>query len=259
MIEGLVVGLLFAVVAALALQVASAVTTSVDAAAMRDSDEPDAATRTRIQELFWSLAVLAPVAVFVAFAIDGAARLVWDEAQQVWGLVVLLCTAAAAFLAGAVGVVGIIKRERPTYARLRRDLRDRSAVTLSAEDLTGFQSRLDRADELRDRAGRGGLALGIFGLILVLAVGGFLAFVFFVVGSPWAWAFAGGTALHVVAFVVGLRAAAVLRVRTDAVLEAQRDEVVALLERARIPQRGRVPGVRDRVARALAILREKQR
>jgi hypothetical protein len=43
------------------------------------------------------------------------------------------------------------------------------------------------------------------------------------------------------------------------VLEAQRVEVVAMLERARIPQRGSVPGLRDRVTRALAILREKQR
>jgi len=34
---------------------------------------------------------------------------------------------------------------------------------------------------------------------------------------------------------------------------------VALLERARIPQRKNVPGLRDRVARALAILREQQK
>jgi len=39
---------------------------------------------------------------------------------------------------------------------------------------------------------------------------------------------------------------------------AQRAEVVALLERARIPQRKNVPGLRDRVSRALAILREQQ-
>jgi hypothetical protein len=45
----------------------------------------------------------------------------------------------------------------------------------------------------------------------------------------------------------------------DEVLDVQRAEVVALLERARIPQRGSVPGLRDRVSRALKILREQQK
>jgi hypothetical protein len=80
-----------------------------------------------------------------------------------------------------------------------------------------------------------------------------------VTGSLDALFYLGGVVVHVVAFVVALRAGAVHRARLDAVLEAQRDEVVAMLERARIPQRGSVPGLRDRVARALAILREKQR
>jgi hypothetical protein len=65
--------------------------------------------------------------------------------------------------------------------------------------------------------------------------------------------------VHLVAFVIALRASAIHRRRLEAVLDSQRDEVVAMLERARIPQRGKVPGLRDRVTRALAILREKQR
>jgi hypothetical protein len=68
-----------------------------------------------------------------------------------------------------------------------------------------------------------------------------------------------GVAVHIVAFVVALRAARVHARRLDAVLESQRDEVVAMLQRARIPQRGRVPGLRERVSRALTILREQQR
>ena len=49
-----------------------------------------------------------------------------------------------------------------------------------------------------------------------------------------------------------------LPVAVEAVLDGQRAEVQALIERARIPRPGRVPGLRDRVSRALAILREKQ-
>ena len=37
------------------------------------------------------------------------------------------------------------------------------------------------------------------------------------------------------------------------------DNNAALLERARIPQRKNVPGLRERVSRALAILREQQK
>ena len=44
-----------------------------------------------------------------------------------------------------------------------------------------------------------------------------------------------GVVAHVVALTIALRAGTVRRARLEAVLEAQRDEVVAMLERARIP------------------------
>jgi hypothetical protein len=259
MIGGVFVGLVFAAAAALALQLANAVSAVVDAASVRDSDEPDSVTRTRLRELIWTLAVLAAVAVFIAFGIDWAARLVWEDDQPAWGLGVLVLTATAAFLAGSVGVVAILRRERPTYARLRRDLRDRSTFSVTPDELADFESRLERADEIRRRRPRASLALKVIGLVLVVGVGGVAATALLVTGSLDALFYLGGVVVHVVAFVVALRAGAVHRARLDAVLEAQRDEVVAMLERARIPQRGSVPGLRDRVARALAILREKQR
>lgn len=259
MIDGVFVGPLFAASAALALQVASAVTSLVDAAGVRDSDEPDAVTRNRLRELIWTLAVLAAVAVFIAFGVDWAARLVWEDDQPVSGLGVLVATATAAFLVGSAGVVAILRRERPTYARLRRDLRDRSTFSVSDEELAEFESRLDRADVLRARRPFASLALKVLGLVLVGGVAGSMVIGLGVVGSALAWAFVAAIALEVVAFVVSLRASAVHRRRLEAVLEAQRDEVVAMLERARIPQRGNVPGLRDRVTRALTILREKQR
>lgn len=259
MITGALVVLVFAALVVLALQVMDAVLGSIDAATVRDTDEPDAVTRTRFRELFWSLAVTATVAVLVAFVVDGAARLIFDDAQVVAGLWVLVASAFGAFLAGMIGVVAILRRERPTYARLRRDLRDRSTFSVSADELAEFEERLERADRLRARRPRAAIVMRVAGLFLVTAVSGFFVVVGVLDGDPRLWWFAAGAALEIVAFVIALRANAIKRVRVEAVLETQRDEVTAMLERARIPQRGSVPGLRDRVSRALAILREKQR
>jgi hypothetical protein len=248
--DSVLVGMIAAGVAALVLQISDAIGALVDASSVRDSDEPDALTRRRGRELFWSLALTATLAVLVAYGVDRAARLAWGP-----GTAVLLVTTLAAFVVGCVGVLTVLRRERPTYARLRRDLRDRSTFTVDADELNDFGVRLERADRVRSRRPTAALALRILGVLLI-AVAAVL-----VVGEvpdllPIA---VGAVVLHVIAFVVALRAAAVHRERVETVLEAQREEVVAMLERARIPQRGNVPGLRDRVTRALAILREKQR
>jgi hypothetical protein len=248
--DSVLVGMIAAGVAALVLQISDAIGALVDASSVRDSDEPDALTRRRGRELFWSLALTATLAVLVAYGVDRAARLAWGP-----GTAVLLVTTLAAFVVGCVGVLAVLRRERPTYARLRRDLRDRSTFTVDADELNDFGVRLERADRVRSRRPTAALALRILGVLLI-AVAAVL-----VVGEvpdllPIA---VGAVVLNVIAFVVALRAAAVHRERVETVLEAQREEVVAMLERARIPQRGNVPGLRDRVTRALAILREKQR
>jgi hypothetical protein len=248
--DSVLVGMIAAGAAALVLQVSDAVGALIDASSVRDSDEPDALTRRRGRELFWALALTATLAVLVAYGVDRASRLAWGP-----GTGVLLVTALAAFVVGCVGVLAALRRERPTYARLRRDLRDRSTFTVDAEELNDFEARLERADRVRNRRPTAALALRILGVMLIA-----VAAVLVVAEVPNLLpAAVGGAALHLVAFVIALRAAAVHRGRLEAVLEAQRDEVVAMLERARIPQRGNVPGLRDRVTRALTILREKQR
>ena len=255
MSDPLLVGALVAGLAALVLQVSDAIGALVDAGRVRDStsedrDESDTVTRRRGRELFWTLALTATLAVLVAYGVDRATRLAWGA-----GVGVLLFTALAAFVVGCVGVLAVLRRERPTYARLRRDLRDRSTFTVDAAELRDFDQRLERADRVRNRRPRAALVLRILGLVLVAA-----ATVVVAMDAPALLVAAvAGVVVHLIAFVVALRAAAIHRVRLEGVLEAQRDEVVAMLERARIPQRGSVPGLRDRVTRALAILREKQR
>lgn len=248
--DSLLVGVLLVGAAVIVLQVSDAVGALVDAATVRDSDEPDALTRRRGRELFWTIALTAVLAVLVAYGVDRAARLAWGP-----GAGVLLLTALAAFAVGCVGVLAVLRRERPTYARLRRDLRDRSTFSLETAELAEFEARLDRADRVRARRPRAALVLRVVGLLLVAAAGTLA-----VLDHPALLvAVVVAAIVHVVAFVVALRADVVRRERLEEVLEAQRAEVVALLERARIPQRASVPGLRDRVTRALAILREKQR
>ena len=247
--DSILVGLIAAGVAALVLQTSDAVGALLEAATVRDSDEPDTLTRRRGRELFWALAITAVLAVLVAYGVDRAARLAWGA-----GVAVLLVTALAAFVVGCVGVLAVLRRERPTYARLRRDLRDRSTFTVDADELAELVARLERADRVRSRRPTAALALRILGLGLVatsaLLVGAELPTALPVVVAA--------VAVHGVAFAVALRAAAVYRDKLEAVLEGQRAEVITMLERARIPHRGNVPGLRDRVSRALAILREKQ-
>jgi hypothetical protein len=248
--DSVLVGMIVAGLAALVLQLSDAVGALLDAASVRDSDEPDALTRRRGRELFWALALTATLAVLVAYGVDRAARLATGP-----GVAVLLLTAGAAFAVGCVGVLAVLRRERPTYARLRRDLRDRSTFTVDADELAGFEMRLERADRVRDLRPAAALALRILGILLVATAATLVT-----LDAPALLpAAVSGVVVHLVAVVVALRAAGVDARRLDAVLEAQRDEVVAMLERARIPQRGRVPGLRDRVTRALAILREQQR
>lgn len=250
MTDPIVPGLVAAALSVLVLQAVDAVVAVVEARTVRDSDDPDVLTRRRGRDLFWALAVTATLAVLVAFGVDRAARL-----ADAPGIAVLLLTTLAAFVVGCVGVLVVLRRERPTYARLRRDLRDRATFALEADELRDLEARLARADRLRDRRPAAALVLRVLGFVLVAAAA---ALVFVDLPALFGAALAGVVG-HVVALVVALRAAAVRDARLDAVLETQRSEVVALLERARIPTRGRVPGLRDRVSRALAILREKQR
>ncbi|MEO8527606.1 MAG: hypothetical protein ABI435_00850 [Pseudolysinimonas sp.] len=253
------VGLVIAALFALSLQLMDAVLGVIDAVTIRDSDEPDVLTRRRFRELFWTLAVTATLAVLIAFGVDAAARLIWDSHQPVTGAWVLAGSAVGAFAAGLIAVRAVLGRERPTYARIRRDLRDRSTFSVDAEELADFDDRLDRADRIRRSRPMAAVAVRLIGLVLVLGVASIGAFTLLVDDRVEGWLYLAAASLEIVAFVVALRAASVRHRRLDVVLGAQRAEVVAMLERARIPQRGRVPSLRDRVSRALAILREKQR
>jgi hypothetical protein len=258
-LEAVITTALFIGIITLGLQIADAVSSIVDARSVRDEDEPDRLTRTRMRELTWTIAVTAAIAVFLAFGVDSAARLVWDDDRPLIGAIVLVSCGVVAFLVGLVAVIAVVRRERPTYARIRRDLRDRATASLEPAELEEFTLRLERADRLRERRSRAGTVLRGIGVLFVLTASAIVVAVG-VLGADPRLVAGGivGALLCIAAFVVAIRAGSVRLTALDAVLDQQRAEVVALLERARIPQRGKVPGLRDRVARALSILREQQ-
>jgi hypothetical protein len=259
-LEVVVTTALFIGVAILGLQIVDAVLSVIDARSVRDEDEPDRLTRSRVRELFWTVAVTAAIAVIVAFGVDAAGRLVWDEQQPVVGAAVLFACAAVAFVIGSVAVFAVVRRERPTYARIRRDLRDRQSHVLEPDELVEFEARLVHADRLRERRSRAGTVLRGAGVLVVLVLCVLVIVVAAAVGDVrLIVGFSVAALLSVIAFVVSIRAGAVRLTALEAVLDQQRREVDAMLERARIPQRGSVPGLRDRVAKALSILRAQQK
>jgi hypothetical protein len=259
----LLVAAAFVAVVTLALQVGDAITLAVDARRIRDDDDPELLTRNRIRELSWTIAITATLAIFIAFGVDSAARLVWDLGNPWLSLLTLLLVAVVVFAIGLVAVVAIVRRERPTYARIRRDLRDRTNHVFDQDEIDAFDARLADADRQLARRSNAAPTLRIVGLVIVLAIAIPSAVSWFVDAGGALDVWAGiltllAAALSIAAFVVAVRSDVVRGAAVESVLAAQRAEVVALLERARIPHRRGVPGLRDRVSRALSILREQQ-
>lgn len=242
------------------LMVVDAVTGSIEARRARDDDDLRALSERRIRDLVWTIAITAVLAVGLAFTVDSVIRSsvnVHGDLVAVFGL--LVATSAVVFVVGVIGALAAVRRERPSYARIRRDLRERDSLSMDPAELRAYQLRLARADRVRERRYSTSSLLRVLGLVIVLAVG---------VGAVAV----NGTAdvrlvavavvqvvLAIAAFVVGLRSAEVRQGAIEGVLTAQRAEVAGLLERAKIPPRAQVPGLSRRVSRALAILREQQK
>ncbi len=249
---------LFVGVVVLGLLVVDAVASVLDS--RRVTAEPgdvDTFTRDRdrVRELSWTVVVAAALAVIVAFAADSAARLVWTDSRPVAGAVILLGVTVLSCLIGVAAVAAVVRRERPSYARIRRELRDRTPSAIEQAELREFEERLVRADLVRARRPRAATLVRVLGLVVLLGLAVLSGFALPLGATV---AFAAASLLGIAAFVVTTRARAVADAALESVLDGQRADVVALLERARIPARGRVPGLGNRVARALAILRERQ-
>lgn len=250
----------FAGAITLVLLLVDAVTGTLQARSVRDEDDLEFLSRTRVRDLVWSIAITATLAVLVAFTVDSVIRSAVNVHGNLRAILLLLAAVwLGTFVIGLVGAVAAVRRERPSYARIRRDLRDRTVLAMPPEEHAIFVARLERADRARGRRWHASSALRVLGLIVVL--GSAVAVVAATGGrdgSVLAFAIVGPV-LGVAAFVVGVRAAEVRATAVEQLLESQRAEVQLLLARARIPRATSTPGLARRVSKALAILREQQK
>jgi hypothetical protein len=256
------------------LQLGDVTTAFLDSRTARDRDVPGRIARERTNELFWVLPVAAIVALGVGIGIDQAGRYLSPGHSYRLGSLEL----ATLFLLGlAVLVVGIatlalaaVAATDPiSYAALRRELRDFEDERITPGQLDAFRERLARIDRrtrsrmrstriLRETPNVLRLATIVLGLVVVAVVG--IAQAIHPSGQTASLVYVAIVApvLSALFAALGIR----FSINSDSawrrVYARQRIDVQKLLEGFDRTTRKRVPGLGDRVAKALKILGRQQ-
>ena len=255
-------------------QLGDVATAFLDSRTARDRDVPGRIARERTNELFWVLPVALLVALVIGIGIDQAGRyFVPGHGYGLDGLAL-----AALFLLGlAVVVIGIatlalaaVAATDPiSYSALRRELRDYEGERITPKQLDSFKARLARIDRrTRSRMQPKQVLLTTPSILrlatIVLGLG--------VIAACWvAQATSPNVATASLVYVAilapvlsALFAALGIRfaLNSDAawrrVYARQRIDILKLLDDFDRSTRKRVPGLGDRVARALKILGRQQ-
>ncbi|HUG50720.1 MAG TPA: hypothetical protein VLZ78_06960 [Terrimesophilobacter sp.] len=239
--------------------------------ALNARDIPGRGGRTHPTAVVWMPPVASLIAVAVLLGADSAGRLLFDG--HPWQGVIILLGLAVVIASVALGALVILRqRTVPSYALLREKLRLLRGSKLTKDEVIDLQEELAVIDSLHHR-GRSAPASADGAIAataranrwrLSPAVLGALAFIAVAVaaiGSEY-WPLALlAVLLPVASFLLGRSSARALRTAQsawDEVYQKQRSEAAAELdELERRASRG-VPGLSDRVSRALRILREQQ-
>ncbi|HEY1530309.1 MAG TPA: hypothetical protein VGF80_05800 [Galbitalea sp.] len=253
-------------------------TVFLDSRTARDRDVPGRIARERTNELFWIVPVAALVALGVGIGIDQAGRALSEQQSKdtapAHGYVVGTVELATLFLLGlAVLVVGIATltlaavaaTDHISYAALRREMRDYEDERITPTQLDRFKRRLARVDSrTRSHAHPRALfrttptILRLAAILVGIAVVVCVAVAESLHPSPqtsslvWASIIAPllSAALAALAIRFGVSSDAAWR----RVYARQRIDILKLLDGFERSTRKRVPGLGDRVARALKIL-----
>jgi hypothetical protein len=262
------------------LQLGDVVTVFLDARTARDRDVPGRIARERTNELFWIVPVAALVALGVGIGIDQAARYVFTGQNLSPGHSYSLGTRelATLFLLGltvlvvgvaALALAAVAATDHISYSALRREMREFEDERITPTQLDRFKSRLTRVDRrTRSRARPKAfllttpsilrLAAVLVGIAVVITVAVASALHPSASTASLVWVALVAPLLSGILAVLGIR----LAVSSDAawrrVYARQRVDILKLLDGFERSTRKRVPGLGDRVAKALKILGRQQ-
>jgi hypothetical protein len=261
-------------------QLGDVATVFLDSRTARDRDVPGRIARERTNELFWIVPVAALVALGIGIGIDQAGRYVAEQQSLSPGHSYSLGTVelATLFLLGlAVLVVGIaalalaaVAATDPiSYSALRREMREYEDERITPKQFDRFKRRLARVDRrTRSRAQPTAfllttpsilrLATILVGIAVVVTVAIAASLHPSAQASSLVWLSIVAPVLSAILAILGIR----LGLSSDAawrrVYAHQRTDILKLIDGFERSTRKRVPGLGDRVARALRILGRQQ-